>query len=278
MITFFLSLLVAAGAVYAAMINNLATSWLVLIGILGFLGTTLLTNLILRKKMGAVQKELESLMTQARNKMNRAVQQQQSKPGANPAALQKQMEVQQTQVMKKALEHTQKFEPFKKWSPTMGRQINTMRIQYHYHLKNFEEVDRLFALKGFTEKPFLMEPSIAAMKMARCYKNDDLAGAEKTFKKSLRWMRGDRGALLYGVMSWMLVKQGKTEEAQTLLAKGKEKIDHPTLAKNWETLANGREKKFSNAGLGEEWYGLYLEAPPKIKQQRVRQGRGKAMF
>jgi hypothetical protein len=278
MLAFLFSFLVATGAVYASITYNLHTTWVVLIGISSFLVTTLLINLILRKKMGAVQRELEELMTSARNKMNRMVQQQQSKPGANPAAMQKQMEIQQTQVMKKALEHTKKFEPYKKWSPTMGRQINTMRIQYYYHLKEFDKVDDLFAKKGFTEKPFLIEPSIAGMKMARLYKNDNIQGAEKVFKKSIRWMRGDRGALLYGVMSWILVKQGRTDEAQALLAKGKEKIDHPTLTKNWEALANGREKKFSNAGLGEEWYGLYLENPPKMKQQRVRQGRGKAMF
>jgi hypothetical protein len=160
----------------------------------------------------------------------------------------------------------------------MGRQINTMRIQYLYHLKRFDEVDELFNRKGLMEKPFLIEPSIAGMKMARCYKNKDIKGAEKVFKKSIRWMRGERGALLYGIMSWILVKEGRTDEAQTLLAKGKEKYDHPTLTRNWESLANGREKKFSNAGLGEEWYGLYLEAPPKAKQQRVRQSRGRAMF
>lgn len=278
MIALLISLLVSAAAVFASLDGGFGIPGAVGFGLLGFLGSTLLINLILRKKIGSIQRELEELMTAARNKMNRLIQQQQHKPGANPAALQKQMEIQQTDVMKKALEHTKKFEPFKKWSPTMGRQINTMRIQYLYHLKRFDEVDALFARKGLTEKPFLIEPSIAAMKMARCYKRDDVPGAEKVFKKSIRWMRGDRGALLYGLMSWILVKKGDTAQAQTLLAKGKEKIDHPTLAKNWECLANGREKKFSNAGLGEEWYGLYLEAPPRIKQQRARGGRGQIQF
>ena len=35
-------------------------------------------------------------------------------------------------------------------------------------------------------------------------------------------------------------------------------------------LSNCNEKKFSNAGLGEEWYGLYLEAPAMPKQKRMR--------
>jgi hypothetical protein len=278
MLALLLSILISAGAVTASLFYQLSTTWAVVFGILAFLGSTLLINLILRRKLRTIQGELEQLMTSARNRMNRKVQQLQQKPGGNPASLQKQMERQQMEVMKKALEHTHKFEPYRKWSPTMGRQINTMRIQYLYHLKRFDEVDELFALKKPTEKPFMIEPSIAGMKMARCYKRDDIQGAEKVFKKSIRWMRGDRGALLYGIMSWILVKQGKTDEAQTLLAKAKDKIDHPTLEKNWESLANDRVKKFSNAGLGEEWYGLYLEAPPKAKQQRVRQGRGQAMF
>jgi hypothetical protein len=116
------------------------------------------------------------------------------------------------------------------------------------------------------------------MKMARQYKNGDLAGASKLFKKKIKWFRGDRGILLYGLMSWIYVKTGETEKARELLQKGKEKTGDETLTYNWERLSNNKEKSFSNEGLGEQWYGLYLENPPAPKQQRVRPKKGHRPF
>jgi len=116
----------------------------------------------------------------------------------------------------------------------------------------------------------LMEPMMVAMKMARQYKNDDIEGVEKTFNKRVKWFRGSRSTLLYGVMSWVYMKQGESEKARMLLVKGKESTGDETLARNWEMLANNKDKSFSNAGLGEEWYGLYLENPPAPKQQKMR--------
>jgi hypothetical protein len=43
------------------------------------------------------------------------------------------------------------------------------------------------------------------------------------------------------------------------------------LKQNWDHLVNGRIKRFSNAGLGEQWYALQLETP---KQQRIIQQGG----
>ena len=112
---------------------------------------------------------------------------------------------------------------------------------------------------------------MVAMKMARQFKNKDVKGAEKTFKRHIAWFRGDRGTLLYGVMSWMYLKEGESEKARQLLLKGKEATADDVLARNWELLSNCKDKSFSNAGLGDEWFGLYLEAPPAPKQQRMRQ-------
>ena len=108
------------------------------------------------------------------------------------------------------------------------------------------------------------------MKMARQYENKDIAGAEKTYKRYARWYRDDRGALLHGLMSWIFVKEKRFEDARQLLGKVKEKTYNETIARNWELLSNNREKSFSNAGFGDQWYSLYLEKPPAPKQQRVR--------
>jgi hypothetical protein len=108
------------------------------------------------------------------------------------------------------------------------------------------------------------------MKMARQYKNGDVAGAEKTFKRHVKWFKGNRGTLLYGLMSWIYMQQGESEKARQLLVKAKEITADATLAHNWEMLSNNKDSAFSNAGLGDEWYGLYLETPPLPKQQRMR--------
>ena len=167
------------------------------------------------------------------------------------------------------------LEPFKKWSLLTGRQIATMRFQFYYQLKEFDKADEILATCGFMRGPMMMEPMTAAMRMARCYKKEDVAGAEKIYKSRIRWARGDGGVILYALMSWIYVKQGNPDEARRVLLKAKEKTGSEIFKKNWEHLSNDRVKNFSNAALGDQWYSLYLEAPPTPKQQRVRgNGRG----
>jgi hypothetical protein len=207
--------------------------------------------------------------------MNRKVQQFQSKPGGNIKQLQRQIEADQKVVYKQGLDFTKRLEPFKKWSPLMGRQIATMRLQFLYQLKEFDQADEILSVKGLFKGPMMMEPMTVAMKMARQYKNKDVAGAEKTFKRRIKWFRGDRGTLLYGLMSWIFVKEGESEKARQLLTKAKDTTGNETFAQNWERLSNDKVKNFSNSGLGDEWYGLYLENPPAPKQQRVRGNKGR---
>jgi len=237
--------------------------------ILGFIASYYATGFLVRKKITAVQNELQELLKAGQQRMNRKIQQFQNKPGGNIKLIQRQIEEDQKAVIKEALHFSQRLEPFKKWNLLMGRQITTLRLQFLYQLKEFKQVDEILSGSWF-KGPLMMEAMTVAMKMARQYKNGDLAGAEKTFKRHIKWFRGSRGTLLYGLMSWIFMKQGETEKARLLLLKAKEITYNETLAYNWERLSNSREKNFSNAGLGEEWYGLYLENPPVPKQQRMR--------
>ncbi len=214
-------------------------------------------------------------MQGAQQRMTRKVQQFQSKPGGNIKQLQRQIDADQKAVYKQGLDFIPRLEPFIKWSLLMGRQIATMRMQFLYQLKEFDQVDELLYGGGLFKGPMMMEPMTVAMKMARQYKNQDVAGAEKTFKRRIKWFRGDRGTLLYGLMSWIWVKEGETEQARKLVSKAKDATGNETFTHNWEQLSNDRVKSFSNAGLGDEWFGLYLENPPAPKQQRVRGNRGR---
>ncbi len=278
MFSLLIAVVVSAIVVTALKVAQIQQGTTVFFGIVGFIAAYYLVGFLVRKQITKVQKELEGIMKAGQQRISRKIQQAQTKPGVNVKLLQRQLESDQMAVVKDALKFTERLEPFRKWNLLMGRQIATMRMQFLYQLKEFEQVDELLASQGLFKGPMMMEPMAVAMKMARQYKNGDIAGAEKTFKKKIKWFRQDRGTLLYALMSWILVKEDKLEEARQLLKKGKEASNNETLTFNWERLSNDKPKSFSNAGLGEEWYGLYLEKPPQPKQQRVRAQKGRRPF
>lgn len=277
MLTLLISILVTAATYFGCNEYDISPKgW----SITAFIACLILLRIFTQRKMKRVQGDLETLIKDGSGRINRMVQQFQMKPGGNPKQIQQKIETEQHKMLKLALDHTVNFEPLKKWNLSMGRQIATMRLQFNYQLKNFKDVDEILATRiPFLRGPMLLDPTSVSMKMARQYKNDDLAGAEKTYKWFSRWFLGAKGKLLFATMSWMYVKTGETEKAREVLVKGKKKTGHEALIKNWEHLSNGREKSFSNAGIGEEWYSLYLENPPMVKQKRVRgNAKGHGMF
>jgi hypothetical protein len=270
MLSLLISLIVCVAAVTASIVYQVGLGGEIFGGLAGFLIPQFLIGFIARKKITAVQNELQEKLANGQKQMNRKIQMFQTKPGGNIKQIQRQLEGDQKGLIAEALVFVDRFEPFKKWSPLMGRQIATMRMQFQYQLKEFAAVDKLLATAGLFTGPIMMEPITVAMKIARQYKNGDVAGAEKTFKSRVKWFRGSRGTLLYGLMSWIYMQQGESEKARMLLVKAKEITGDKTLASNWELLSNNKDAAFSNAGLGEEWYALYLENPPMPKQQRMR--------
>ncbi|MDQ8180155.1 hypothetical protein [Pelagicoccus sp. SDUM812005] len=279
MLSLLISALVATTIAGALIASQVSTGMTVFLSTVGFVGAFFLVGFLVRKKMSKVQDELQERMLAAQRRMKMKVQQFQNKPGGNVKQIQRQLEADQRAMFREGLELTKGLEPFRKWSLLTGRQIATMRLQFHYQLKEFEQVDEILATCGFLRGPMMMDPMAVAMRMARCYKNDDLEGAKKVFKRRIKWFRGSRGTLLYGLMSWIYVKAGEPDEARRVLLKAKEATGVETFTRNWEHLSNDRVKSFSNAGLGDEWYSLYLEIPPVPKQQRMRgNGRGPRGF
>ena len=270
MLSLLISVLASIALAFTLTSSGVKTGTTVFFGIAGFIAVFFLVGFLVRKKIEKIQNELQEIMLDGQRRMNRKVQQFQSKPGGNIKLIQRQIEADQKVIYKQGLDFTQRLEPFKKWSLLMGRQITTLRLQFLYQLKEFDQVDTIFATGGLFKGPMMMEPMMVAMKMARQYKNKDVAGVEKTFKRRIKWFRSDRGTLLYGLMSWIFVKEGEPEKARQLLIKAKDVTGNETFTRNWEWLSNDKVKSFSNAGLGEEWYGLYLENPPTPKPQRVR--------
>lgn len=270
MLSLFISALIASAIAAALIASQVSTGMTVFLTLAGFAGLFFLVGFLVRKKLSKAQGALQEHMQTAQRRMQRKVQQFQNKPGGNAKQIQRQLEMDQKAMLKEALELTKGLEPFRKWSILMGRQIATMRMQFHYQLKEFEQADEILATCGFLRGPMMMDPMTAAMRMARCYQNDDLEGAKKVYKRRIRWSRGDGGTVLYGLMSWIYVQVGEPDEARRVLLKAKKATGDETFTRNWEHLANQRINSFSNAGLGDAWYSLYLETPPTPKQQRMR--------
>ncbi len=270
MVALLISVIVSTVAVVACVISHAGSGSATAAGIAGFLIVQFGIGYFVRKKIKVVQDELQEKLVNGQKQVSRKIQLFQTRPGGNIKQIQRQLETDQKTLLTEALAFTKRFEPYKKWNLFMGRQIDTMRLQFFYQLKKFEEVDQLLATAGLFTGPVMMEPMLIAMKMARQYENGDLEGLEKTFKRRVKWFRGNRGTLLYALMSWVYMKQGESEKARQLLVKAKEITADKTLAYNWEQLSNCKDNQFSNDGLGDEWFGLYLESPPIPKQQRMR--------
>ncbi len=134
-------------------------------------------------------------------------------------------------------------------------------------IKDFKKVDALMS------KALLLDPTMVAMKIARLQMLDaPLADITKIYKKAVRRLRYNENVLLAGCYSWILVKRGLVDDAFKALTEALKKSDDATLKRNHEHLMNNRVLQFSNSGLGDSWYSLYLEEP-RVKMQRPRGNR-----
>jgi hypothetical protein len=248
--------------------TNFSLTWGIVSGILLFIVLQVLIGLFTRRKVKKLTNDIQNIILAGQEKLNRKVQFFQQKPQGGMKTMQKILEKDQPVFIREALAATRHLEPLFSWNILLRKQVNTMRMQFYYQLKEFDKVDKLIP------KAMYVEPMSIAMKMARQYKNND-KGYKKTFKKKIRRYKTDNATLLYALYSWILVKTDESEEAIKVLLKGKKVTDNDTITRNWENLVNGRIKKFSNAGIGDEWYSLYLEEPkiqkPKQKVMRRQQ-------
>ena len=252
------------GFVVAVICNaqGVTTLWSVLCGIMAVITTQIILALLIRKTIGIINNELQLVMQEGQQKVNRKVHQFQLKPRGNLKTMQKIIEKEQAQSLREALIVVAKMEKYANWNLLLGRQINTLRMQLHYQLKEFDKVDELIP------KALFMDANAVAMKIARMYHNDQDEKLAKFFKSKIKKFKGDEAVLLYALYSWIMVKRGKIDEAIKILVEGKDSTDNEVLKQNWDSLVNNKIKRFSNAALGDPWYSLQLEEPKVQKQQK----------
>lgn len=262
MLTLILSLVLA---VIAGLISKFVlvygTAWTLINATAVFAACWIGIGLFIRTRINKVNNTIQEQMTEAQKKINRKLQAFQNRPGANAKSIQKTLEKDQHATLLEAVRETHRLDPYFKWNLLLEKQINTMRMMFYYQMKDFAKVDELLP------RCIFFDPRASAFKIARMYKRKT-PGIEKFFTRKAKRLKGENAALLYGLYSWILVKNGETDKALKLLTEARKKADHPTIMENREKLANGKVKQFSNSGLGELWYALYLE-DPKIKQKKV---------
>jgi len=261
----------ALAGVCVALASNLAGDarwwWSVLWGLLTFAGFQAGVGWCLRRRVKRQMDALQAILAAGQKRLQQKVNQWQLRPPGSIKQAQQELERDQRQFIEQALAQTGAFARFYPWSPLLRRQVDTLRMQLHFQLKNFDEVDRLLPHCLF------LEPMTAAMRMTRMYLRQE-QGIEKFFEKQARRLRYGQGAILYALYAWIALQRGDVDTAHKTMIRACAKMENETIKRNRDHLANNRPRQFSNAGLGEEWYALGLEEP-RIKAQRQRMPGGR---
>lgn len=262
MLTVLIALLAGAGV--GTLVGQLlgSTGWGITCSILGFVLAAIPLNLWMKKRLEALFGEVQAQVEGTQDKLRRKINMMQTKMVSGGKGLQRRMEKEQAQGIREALKTLEKVKLLQKWNFLAQRQANTVRAQLCFQIKEFDRADTYF------KKCFIMDPLTLAMKIARHYAHGDMKGVEKAFRKGVKRFKDEQATILYALYSWILVQEGRIPDAVSLLNDGKEKTEDETLRLNWEHLANNRVRRFSNAGIGDQWYALHLETPKPVKMKQ----------
>ena len=243
--------------------RDLGITWGIVCGAAAFLIAQLVVMLILRGKLKRLQLGMQQTMQAAQTRIARQVQNFQQRPVGSPKLMQQKLESMQNDALREALRLTEAFDPYYRWNWMLARQINTMKMQLHFQLKDFAAVDKIMP------KCLLMDARALAIKLVRMYRKED-PKLDMFYQKKSRRLKGEDGAFLACTYAWIKLRQEDQARALAALVAAKKNSDNAVLIANYENLVNGRAKHFSNAGFGDNWYALYLEEP-KMRPQKAQQ-------
>ena len=255
----FVTGLIVAGVAHLAKLSN---TWVIICGLLGFLAVVIVISQIIRLRIKQIQLNLQKLMEEIQHKLMMKQNQFMRKPVGSPKTMMQILEKEQAAGIRQAIEACDAYTPYYRWSFMLDKQVNTMKMAFHYQLKEYDKVDELL------KRCLLFDAQSISMKIARMYMLKE-EGIDKYFKKKCRSLKDPACVLPYSLYAWILVKQERYEDALKLLVDAKKKTDNEVIMKNWEALANNKYKSFSNAGIGEMWYALGLEEMKMPKQQQA---------
>lgn len=255
-----LAALIVGCAVYFA--GGLTLVWSVILGALSMMAVQIVITLLLRRKITSLNNYIQGIMTETQQKLM-AKQNHFMRRPTNQKAMIAELEREQRSGIQRALEACDAFRPLSKWNFLLTKQINTMRMIFQFQLKNYAEVDQLLP------KCLLIDSQSLCIKMVRMYQTHATPEEiDKFFKKKCSRLKSDQAVLPYSLYTWILLKQDRNDDAFKTITEAKAKTSNEVILHNWEHLANGKFKQFSNSGLADSWYALALEEP---KMQRVQQ-------
>ena len=238
--------------------------WSITCTILSMIVSWAVIGLTLRRFIGVRQMRIQSLMQEAQVKVNRQLEIFNRRPPSSMKVARETLEKIQFEAIRKSLAELDGYKKYYIWNAMLAKQVNAMKIQLYYQLREYAKVDELLP------KALLFDPQSIGIKMARMYKNDD-PKLDKFFRLKCWRFKGDNGAFLACVYAWIKLKQDKVELALEALKNAAKSSDNQVLVENIDHLTNNKVKHFSNSGFGDNWYALALEEP-KMKKQR-QQGR-----
>ena len=222
-------------------------------------------GLILRKRIAGQQQKIQDIMQAAQIKVNRQIEMFSRRPQSSMNGIRPVIEKIQRDATLEALNATDDFKSLFKWNPMLKKQVNSMKVQLYFQLRDNKMVDTLLP------QAMMLDPQTVAIKLVRMYRTDD-EKIDSFFKRTIGRFRGDTRAFVACVYAWIKVKKDDVPKALDALLQAKKLSDHQVLLDNIENLQNGKVKHFSNSGFNEMWYALMLEEPKVSKQQR-RSGR-----
>lgn len=265
MITLFFALAVAFGGFSASYwAADFGLGWSIFLGIVAFGVFQSVIGLTLQRKVKSDMMRVQGILEAGQKKLQVKMQRWQMRPPGSVQAAQKEIADDTKVFVREALLQTETLAKYKWWIPMIDRQIATAQFQLCWMIRDFKKVDELMP------KVMFLEPTTVAMRLARMQmRNDDLAEMEKVYKKGVRRLKYNQNVLLAAAWSWILIARGKVDDAFRALTEALKNSDDEVLKRNHENLMNNRVAHFSNSGIGDTWYSLYLEEP-KVKMQRPR--------
>lgn len=265
MITLIIAIAVSCGAFAAAFFAaDWGIGWSITIGVVSFVAFQGIFGFLIQKRIKRDMEAVQQALVAGQKRLEQKMQRWKIRPPGSLQAAQKEIFEDTKLFVREALARTAVLEKYRPWVPMMERQIATARVQLNWMIKNFKEVDALLP------KAILIDPNMAAMKIARMYMTDQpLEEIAKVYRKGVARTRYNGNVLLAATMSWIQVQKGETDAAFKTLTEALKKSDDPTLKQNHENLMNNRVAHFNNSGIGDQWYSLLLEEP-KMRAPRQR--------
>lgn len=257
---------VAAGGGFAALYYaaDWSLTWSIVSGLGIFFAIQILVGLHFRRLLASIAGQVQQIVGEGQRRVQQKMQRWQLRPPGSVKAAQREILDDMRMSVNEALRVSEVLRRYKLWVPLLERQIATMQLQLVWMVRDFDRADKLLP------KAIMADPMLSAIKLARMQMlGEPIEKIAETYRRSVRRLRYNQNVLPAACYSWILVHRQDLDGAFKVLTEALKHSDDETLRKNHTVLMNNRPLQFTNSGLGDKWYSLYLEEP-KVRMQHQR--------